>query len=166
MMDSQSLAIQPGPTPKRAHKKSRTGCTNCKARKIKVGISIKDAKMTFTFLVAECVHELKCDETRPLCNNCAKHYANLQSCEWSTTAQPRTSGVPHRPARPTWRSPLPEVEAGGSFRHYQRASQQNISANISDLGVHLLDPFSTHPESSIQGIDTLLRNCKSMLHAL
>ncbi|KAK3645105.1 hypothetical protein LTR56_002677 [Elasticomyces elasticus] len=46
------------PIPRRAHKKSKTGCRTCKQRKV------------------------KCDERRPLCLNCERHFTNLQTCDF------------------------------------------------------------------------------------
>ncbi|KAK4565230.1 hypothetical protein LTR86_003847 [Recurvomyces mirabilis] len=46
------------PIPRRAHTKSKTGCKTCKLRKV------------------------KCDETRPLCNNCTRHFTNLRTCDF------------------------------------------------------------------------------------
>ncbi|KAK3671199.1 hypothetical protein LTR78_008834 [Recurvomyces mirabilis] len=46
------------PVPRRAHTKSKTGCKTCKLRKV------------------------KCDETTPLCNNCARHFTNLRTCDF------------------------------------------------------------------------------------
>ncbi|KAK1071977.1 hypothetical protein LTR33_010328 [Friedmanniomyces endolithicus] len=46
------------PIPRRAHKKNKTGCRTCKQRKV------------------------KCDERRPLCLNCERHFTNLKTCDF------------------------------------------------------------------------------------
>ncbi|KAK5715786.1 hypothetical protein LTR17_016617 [Elasticomyces elasticus] len=51
------------PIPRRAHKKSKTGCRTCKQRKV------------------------KCDERRPLCLNCERHFTNLQTCDFDEQTQ-------------------------------------------------------------------------------
>jgi len=38
MMEASGSGAQQRPIPRRSHKKSKTGCRTCKARKIKVGL--------------------------------------------------------------------------------------------------------------------------------
>ncbi|OQE47013.1 hypothetical protein PENCOP_c001G04192 [Penicillium coprophilum] len=56
--------------PRRSHKKSRNGCQWCKARKV------------------------KCDETRPHCNNCFKHGVQCLFSESAPAGPARKSGSP------------------------------------------------------------------------
>ncbi|KAK1068697.1 hypothetical protein LTR74_005355 [Friedmanniomyces endolithicus] len=77
------------PIPRRSHKKSKTGCRTCKARKI------------------------KCDERRPLCRACERHFTNLATCDFddqdptfssaasssTASAQPQSQPAGHARAR-------------------------------------------------------------------
>ncbi|KAM5355246.1 hypothetical protein ACJ41O_001892 [Fusarium nematophilum] len=49
---------------RRPHRKSRSGCSNCKRRKVKVG---PDAHLSL--LIPK---ESQCDETKPMCSNCVR----------------------------------------------------------------------------------------------
>ncbi|KAG4431697.1 hypothetical protein IFR05_012821 [Cadophora sp. M221] len=51
-----------GPIPNRQHKKSKNGCLQCKQRKV------------------------KCDERRPFCLNCSKHFRNMDKCDFPAAA--------------------------------------------------------------------------------
>ncbi|KAH8893102.1 hypothetical protein GQ53DRAFT_745972 [Thozetella sp. PMI_491] len=57
-------------------KKSKQGCRECKARKV------------------------KCDEVKPVCANCRRRYVRIQACDWSTEAPlrhtRRDGGAPWR----------------------------------------------------------------------
>lgn len=81
-----------GPKAKRAHTKSRNGCKNCKARKV------------------------KCDETRPLCKNCERHYTNITECEWADE--------PTRPPKP---SAPPKDDLRASPNGHARAARTEMS---------------------------------------
>lgn len=66
-MRSQYIGEE-GSRKRKAHKKSRQGCRNCKLRSVKV--SHVPAGMPFCRV--ECLTDvlLKCDETKPKCKNC------------------------------------------------------------------------------------------------
>lgn len=54
--------VELSPTPSRVLlRKSRTGCRECKIRKV------------------------KCDEIRPVCSNCRRRFVGLRQCDWSRT---------------------------------------------------------------------------------
>ncbi|KAK5689703.1 hypothetical protein LTR97_012702 [Elasticomyces elasticus] len=85
------------PIPRRAHKKSKTGCRTCKQRKV------------------------KCDERRPLCLNCERHFTNLQTCDFDEQTQTlrvlpvaptpkanRRPSVPHETKMRTRRTLVPK----------------------------------------------------------
>ena len=131
-MQINPVQEESGPVPKRAHKKSRRGCLNCKARKV------------------------KCDETRPLCNNCAKHYSNIQACEWEATPPPRNRALPSRSSR----SQVKKDPSPTSLSTAPKRTKPQPEVNRQMIGSDLLDPFATYPDSQIDGIDSLLRNCK------
>ncbi|TKA48056.1 hypothetical protein B0A54_01548 [Friedmanniomyces endolithicus] len=74
------------PIPRRAHKKSKTGCRTCKQRKV------------------------KCDERRTLCLNCERHFTNLKTCDFDEgghTLRPPTASISPRAIGrpPTSRNP-------------------------------------------------------------
>ncbi|KAF8862195.1 hypothetical protein BDZ45DRAFT_723329 [Acephala macrosclerotiorum] len=104
---------------KRQHKKSRNGCSQCKLRKV------------------------KCDEKKPLCRNCAKHYKDIEKCDFATSQnEPRI--VPTRPlltikkAASTARKPLKDVLLFG-------------------LGSGI-DPFECYPNSNVPNTQLLMHH--------
>ncbi|KUJ12249.1 uncharacterized protein LY89DRAFT_673249 [Mollisia scopiformis] len=71
-MLSESAAPIAQLVPRRQHKKSRTGCLPCKIRKV------------------------KCDERRPLCQNCARHYKDIEKCDFPPAPAATESTLPDR----------------------------------------------------------------------
>lgn len=66
----------------RSHKKSTTGCSTCKARKVKVCI---------VCVLAQCVSDgVQCDEKRPVCGRCSIHFANITSCDYTIAPSKRS----------------------------------------------------------------------------
>ncbi|KAK6441433.1 hypothetical protein LTR95_002336 [Oleoguttula sp. CCFEE 5521] len=57
-MQAAGVGFAGGLIPRRAHKKSKNGCRTCKVRKV------------------------KCDERRPLCRNCERHFVNIVECDF------------------------------------------------------------------------------------
>ncbi|TKA79291.1 hypothetical protein B0A55_04235 [Friedmanniomyces simplex] len=79
------------PIPRRAHKKSKTGCRTCKQRKV------------------------KCDERRPLCLNCERHFTNLETCDFDELGH--TLRAPVAPTAPrVSRRPPSSRDPGSSPR--------------------------------------------------
>ncbi|KAF2235640.1 hypothetical protein EV356DRAFT_444661 [Viridothelium virens] len=104
-----------GPYPRRAHKKSRKGCKNCKARKV------------------------KCDEQRPLCGPCARHYANIERCEYEF---------------PPDAKPSREVVISAQIEDphpVALAIPRTIEGDV-------LDPFQTHPQTPTNNSNILLQH--------
>ncbi|KAJ5420874.1 Zn(II)2Cys6 transcription factor [Penicillium sp. CMV-2018d] len=62
----ESSETYEGKTSRRSHRKSRLGCNNCKARRIKVG-------HLYRAIESKGSPYLQCDETKPRCVNCARH---------------------------------------------------------------------------------------------
>ncbi|KAK0120102.1 hypothetical protein ONS95_011512 [Cadophora gregata] len=88
-----STSLDLGPIPNRQHKKSKNGCLQCKQRKV------------------------KCDERRPLCLNCSKHFRNMEKCDFAPPAKKSVSSgdyVTTSQPRSTTRKPK-QVRKGASI---------------------------------------------------
>jgi hypothetical protein len=77
---------------RRAHRKSRSGCTECKRRRIKVG-SPRNLALSSSSLI-----EIQCDEESP-CRQCVRHgkacvYLPANAAQPTTAAQPITVTQP------------------------------------------------------------------------
>ncbi|KAE9381979.1 hypothetical protein N431DRAFT_393715 [Stipitochalara longipes BDJ] len=122
------------PATRRSHKKSRGGCKTCKERK------------------------LKCDEIKPTCGNCQRRFISTQPCDYSHLT--RASGatpptlVPRTGERGSGES---AEESDGSSIQFDNDSDGNIGLPAS-LSAELLDPFRTHPETRVPGINVLLKH--------
>lgn len=69
------------PVPRRSHRKSRTGCRNCKERRVKVS-DPPEASASLT---------LQCDEARPVCRRCLIHYDSITVCEYPSDSRSQTT---------------------------------------------------------------------------
>ncbi|KIY02313.1 uncharacterized protein Z520_02451 [Fonsecaea multimorphosa CBS 102226] len=121
----------PYPIPRRAHQKSRTGCKNCKQRKV------------------------KCDERRPVCDKCAVHYANIQQCDYgdqSPTAGESTTATT-RSAAEKLRSSLRTVPILPRPRPNHKSPGSLVPVGA---GSSTFDPFTQHPPSVEPDIDLLM----------
>ncbi|KAK3112621.1 hypothetical protein LTR53_010912 [Teratosphaeriaceae sp. CCFEE 6253] len=72
------------PIPRRAHKKSKTGCKTCRQRKVKV--SGQPYEIKTNYLVTDALTASQCDERRPLCLNCERHFTNMKTCDFDEQA--------------------------------------------------------------------------------
>ncbi|KAK3115752.1 hypothetical protein LTR53_004572 [Teratosphaeriaceae sp. CCFEE 6253] len=145
---------QQRPIPRRSHKKSKTGCRTCKQRKV------------------------KCDERRPLCRNCERHYTNLATCDFDDgepTYLPASSSS-NTSAQPPESSSQARARANVSAPPQQQRQQQQVShlpirpaspvgrqaeplANIPPtVASGRLDPFEARPISHepAPSVDALL----------
>ncbi|KAK3074390.1 hypothetical protein LTR53_003253 [Teratosphaeriaceae sp. CCFEE 6253] len=145
---------QQRPIPRRSHKKSKTGCRTCKQRKV------------------------KCDERRPLCRNCERHYTNLATCDFDDgepTYLPASSSS-NTSAQPPESSSQARARANVSAPPRQQRQQQQVShlpirpaspvgrqaeplANIPPtVASGRLDPFEARPISHepAPSVDALL----------
>lgn len=80
------------PRSRKLHQKTRTGCNNCKLRKIKVGIS--------KYLVGSLkpINVIKCDEQLPKCRACTKR--DLECTRATHHASRAEEGLDMRPTDP------------------------------------------------------------------
>ncbi|TKA74133.1 hypothetical protein B0A55_06832 [Friedmanniomyces simplex] len=120
MMEASSGSGAQRPIPRRSHKKSKTGCRTCKVRKI------------------------KCDERRPLCRNCERHYTNLATCDfddqdptYSSASSSSTTSAQTRPA---------ESSGQARARGAQSASPQRQQQRLTRLAVRPASPVGRQAE--------------------
>lgn len=88
-LEPMSVAV-----PRLNHKKARTGCQRCKARKVKVGTdhaSAADLMVVIATASFPADVRLQCDELKPRCSACTRHNV---SCEYVEPARRRTAGPP------------------------------------------------------------------------
>lgn len=111
-----------GKTSRRSHRKSRLGCNNCKARRVKVGHLSRTVE-------SKGLPYLQCDETKPRCVNCARHSVE---CTYSQ--------VPARFSRSTSRKGNAIPDSGSRSRPGTEFSF--ISSSQSDFTI----PKRTHKE--------------------
>jgi hypothetical protein len=152
----------PRPIPKRAHKKSRTGCKTCKLRKVKVRVALRArSRGVFTNL------QHQCDEKRPICGNCAKHFTNIEICDFgrateiatensSTASSSSTSNPPVSPLTGVITSPMC---IGGSGTDRMLKFQLRLPPAV---GAGTLDPFKTYPASNVPDVQMLIHHCRSL----
>src|SRR5688572_6822127 len=99
---------------RRSHYKSRTGCGNCKRRKIKV------RHISLLIEIRNLILTEKCDETKPECNQCLRHaiacdYAGAevgsQTVAIASTAQRTSVSAPStgRSGNPATKTPYARV---------------------------------------------------------
>ncbi|OQV00918.1 Fungal specific transcription factor domain-containing protein [Cladophialophora immunda] len=124
-----SEAQPPYPIPRRAHQKSRTGCKNCKQRKV------------------------KCDEKRPVCDKCAIHYANIQKCDYGDHSPTADEPAPTRPAAEKLRRTSRTVPILPKSRQQHRSADALVLARA---GSSTFDPFTQHPPSLEPDINLLM----------
>ena len=114
---------------RRAHKKSRLGCRNCKLRCVKVSYPVCRMRRCITKTI------IKCDETRPECKNCMTFRV---SCNYNANA------------------PDLEMSVGGTarIREFQKSP---YSTNLISLGSPksppCLFPFIISDNNSIFELD-------------
>ncbi|KAI7212082.1 hypothetical protein KC333_g7315 [Hortaea werneckii] len=135
MNEMETWASVPGlPIPRRAHKKSKAGCRACKARKV------------------------KCDERRPLCLNCERHFMNISFCDFDEKevtlrpksnvasrqreiAFPESSGLSNK--RDAISSRIPKAVAPGRPDPFDaRAESQAPDYTVDSLMHHYLNNFA------------------------
>lgn len=90
---------------RRPHRKSRTGCLNCKRRKTKVSSSQESHNDKFS-------HDKQCDEVHPACTNCTKY--DLE-CEY----QPPKPTIRSQTAPSAKSFPLKKLASSDSSSNYQ-----------------------------------------------
>ena len=105
----------------------------------------------------------QCDERRPLCKNCERHFANITSCDWSSlspstsTSRSRATSLPENALSvPAGMSTLP-VRGSGSIRRGGIELQQSMPATV---GSGMLDPFEAHPPIQAPDVDKLINHCR------
>lgn len=160
MTSTMEMQAQQRLLPRRAHKKSSDGCVSCKQRKI------------------------KCDEAHPVCGNCARHYINIERCEFGISGHSRLRSMSGKRPRK-----LRVVNSkGGLELHFlpdaslqflskdggklvstklgfekEQSSWEKVEREHFPLELSLgagLDPFAILPESSLPGTALLLKHCK------
>ncbi|KAK3390347.1 hypothetical protein B0H63DRAFT_465319 [Podospora didyma] len=125
--------------PRLYHKKSKTGCTRCRARRV------------------------KCDETRPICNNCHRHSV---PCHYDRVVRDESSHSPSAtgsgglPADSvSARSGNSELSAAGSFRtppyrssaHTTAAAAAFLPTSRRRLELLLMHNFTAHTSRAMAG---------------
>ncbi|OCT50089.1 hypothetical protein CLCR_07346 [Cladophialophora carrionii] len=132
-MSEESRAEQtPYPVPRRVHQKSRTGCRNCKLRKV------------------------KCDEKRPVCDKCAVHYANIQKCDYGDESPSSQEPMTKKPAAEKLRRALKAVPILPKSRHRQDVGFSTLARPAPSNW----DPFTQHPPSVEPDISLLMGTCQ------
>lgn len=112
---------------KRTHKKSRNGCQQCKSRKV------------------------KCDERKPLCRNCEKHFDGLDECDFPILRNAPSNSWEFYPTPPA-RTPSSRLEE----RDASLPRQFHVPLP-SPLGSGI-DPFMAHPDSNVPEAQFLMRH--------
>jgi hypothetical protein len=135
------------PIAKRAHKKSRNGCQQCKVRKVKVSLELGK-------IVTRADSYGKCDERKPLCGNCEKHFDGLDECDFPTTARALSKSWDFYPTPPATRTQDQCKEKDARHALLSRLS------SISPLGSGI-DPFMVHPNSNVPEAQFLMHHCTS-----
>ncbi|PMD31383.1 hypothetical protein L207DRAFT_641097, partial [Hyaloscypha variabilis F] len=123
------------PATRRSHKKSKGGCKMCKERK------------------------LKCDEIKPTCSNCQRRFISSQPCDYSHLTS--------RASRATPPALIPRIAEGRPSESGYASDRTGTSLDNGEnspiilptsLSAELLDPFRTHPETRVAGINVLLKH--------
>ncbi|EPE27424.1 Zn2/Cys6 DNA-binding protein [Glarea lozoyensis ATCC 20868] len=121
-------------TTRRSHRKSRTGCTICKERR------------------------MKCDEVRPVCSNCSRKFTDPEPCDYRSTLQRDVTVL--RPIVPRI-SVNDNDDAGVSIVASRESALTNVPISpIIDAGS--LDPFQTYPNGRVSGLDDLMKHYLSL----
>lgn len=151
------MSSYPVPMDKRRHKKSKTGCKNCKFRKVKVR----------TALISHCAPHgassmliyPQCDEQRPTCGNCQRYFMNSEVCDYdhfvkqkvaSTTASERDNGS---------RVQAPILSA--IHRPTSSIQPDSIIPLSPNSNGFSLDPFQSYPASKIPKTQSYMHHCTS-----
>lgn len=102
----------------------------------------------------------QCDERRPLCRNCERHYANIERCDFDDPS-PSTSASRNRASSNTLSVPagvstLP-VRGSGPLRRRATDLQPSVPTAV---GAGMLDPFEAHPPTQAPDVDKLMNHCR------
>ncbi|KAI1663029.1 hypothetical protein F4813DRAFT_342708 [Daldinia decipiens] len=95
--------------PRLYHKKSRTGCTRCKQRRV------------------------KCDELRPSCGSCSRHAVEcvyLTTSQASSTASVRSTSVTRHDSRPPGHSTASSSKLAPTYDDVSRQSPVNSASGL------------------------------------
>jgi Fungal Zn(2)-Cys(6) binuclear cluster domain len=130
---------------RRSHRKSRQGCQQCKARKVKVRGTKNDLVLCGdVFLLCNLHSNLnlfsrsgKCDETKPLCKNCIKHGVD---CSFNPIGLTPPSQVQASPPPSPFKASLPAFSESGTvsnlnyhdlelLHHYTTATYLTLGQN-------------------------------------
>lgn len=163
---SASGPSQQRPIARRAHKKSKTGCRTCKIRKVKVlgsGCLITLAWKTDSSIP-------QCDERRPLCRNCERHFTNLVACDFddrepvldpAVTFDTSQQGTSSSSSQSSGEFPSPSSRAL-AWRDGLVGRQTEPMSLPKAVGAGRIDPFEARPfsEHPPQAVDALMAHCK------
>jgi hypothetical protein len=121
----------------------------------------------------------QCDETHPLCKNCAKHFINMDRCFFDPVTEPEGStrrnaskgyseleihqtnpvhGTPKGGLRPRASRIQPAYDSSHG-RHKCHSKWHGPSLPIT-IRAGQMDPFNTHPETKTPDVDVLLSHCR------
>jgi hypothetical protein len=95
---------------------------------------------------------IQCDEKRPVCRNCARHFINVEACEYPDNT---TQGDRNTRTLRLVNSRGDPVESPENFKALGQLSTCLIAGGS-------LDPFETHPTSTSlePDINKLMDHCK------
>lgn len=137
----------------------------CKVRKVKVGLLLHCGFHPHQHSDSRSDELLQCDERRPLCANCERHFTNLIACDFDdqeqtfqpaagpsapapATVQPASVETPLQPQRRSTRTSRLPVQAASP-----------VGRNAEPIGYYLppsvsagrIDPFEARPASQASG---------------
>ena len=100
----------------------------------------------------------QCDERRPLCRNCERHFSNIEKCDFDIPS-PTTSAV--RIGEPS-SSENPLIGTGNLNVTVSRSqSAENLQLSLpTAVAAGMLDPFEAHPPTQAPGVDRLMNHCR------
>ena len=138
------MAVKPAPErlkrKRKAHKKSRQGCKNCKLRRVKVR---QDETSTQGFTLTDLACRGQCDEAKPACKRCLEFgvECNYGPCYDETSSELQVPGGSVFQLTPPPRSPSQADAVLGLMNGSLGQTVSVLQMGHDDLG--LLDRFYT-----------------------
>jgi len=123
----------------------------------------------------------QCDERRQLCENCQRRWGNIEECEWDDI----DSGAGGAKSAKTTSTSPPKVEPPIQIKAKPIGPKIDLTlvkssaADLQALGGafspasplmrttkgYRIDPFGTHPQGDVNGVDIPIKRCKPLLRA-
>ena len=99
---------------------------------------------------------IQCDENRPVCGNCERHFVEIEACDYTpTVTRPRTG------KKSTTTAETPTAAELSSSQMITPILIDSPSPNSGLVAPEALDPFCTHPTCSAPDVNRLMNHCKS-----